>query len=1361
MAVGNTIGKLTAEPMLPKTTPAGSGNPPEKKSWWSKWGDAVHTGLDILGAVPVIGIVADGANAAIYAAEGDYVNAAISGASAAANLIPGGGAAMKAGKAAVAVGKQVAKTAVKEGAEKIVKEGAEKVLKEGAEKVAKEGAEEVGEKAAKKAGSEAGGGAKGKGKKAKTCKSKTCALRPVNPILGIKFLDGLDDLDFELPAPLALPWQRSYFSDQLGNGWLGQGWSLPLSVRLRRRSDGLLLIDEQGREIELPEPSEGVAEFDHYEGISICNEANGRFRISSADGGTHQIFAPLELDSGDPLGERASYFPLVAMEDRNGNRVRILYDEGGLPAMLIDAANRWLALSFAAVEHALGAAGPRLRRVALLHGEPNSAGAWPANQIQPLVHYDYDAAGDLVRVLGPNGQTRREYVYNNHILVEHRVPGGVVARYEYDRYEPAGKVLRHSSNLGDSWQFTYLPLETVLTDDRGRQTRYLFNADEDLVGIVDPAGGHTQVEVNAWSRPTVVTDPIGRRTRYDYDAEGNVSAIVDASGARTQYQYDDRWALPIAITDANGSVTRYDYDAAGNLVRETNALGHATQYNHDARGLVVRITDAHGGRQHIAYDERGLPLSRTDCLGNTTRYGWDAYGNPHYVEEPDGSRTEYRYDASGRLLQAAHADGSSESYAYDEAGRLVAYTDRGGQVTRWELAADGLPLTRTDALGHRLSYQYDTARRLVVLTDENGAHFRFAYDAVGNLTGEQGFDGRVTFYRYDAAGNLSERRDLGIQPGPGVDLATAALPELLRTQYLRDVVGNVVEKITGRARDKRVARSRYGYDSVGRLVSAVNAGGRVEIVYDELGRLVAETTLSQGRTQTITHSYDALDNRIETRLPDGRCVNRAYYGPGYLHRIEVDGALVSEIERDVMQRETVRSQGALRSYYDYDVLGRLVGQRARKNSVEAKPSVDRRYIYDRAGNLNAMVDQRFGQTAYGYDPLGRITRANAERFAFDPAHNLVDASGRAVRGNRVATYEDKRFAYDTHGNLVEKRVGSHSVFRFDYDPEHQLELAHITRNGVEQQVSYGYDPFGRRSWKRDAFGITHFCWDGNQLLQEVRGERCLTYLYEADNSVPLAQLESALTPATQPAAAQARIHYFHADQIGLPRELTDADGRLLWRANYRAWGNTLTVEYPEAQPGVAPAAESLHQPIRFEGQYFDAETGLHYNRFRYYDPDIGRFVTQDPIGLWGGANTYQYAPNAQSWIDPWGLARCPKTSYPSWMKARKGTERHHIIPYHLKDHPVFQSSGLNINAAHNMMYLPRKDGGPGTKTRHSNFRLGDCHHSKYDNYMQNLLDDVQRQAKANKWDTARVQKELMDIAKTSRRELNAGRRTWP
>ncbi|TDR42424.1 RHS repeat-associated protein [Tahibacter aquaticus] len=1365
MAVGNTIGKLTTEPMLPQSTPAGSGNPPEKKSWWSKWGDVVHTGLDILGAVPVIGIVADGANAAIYAAEGDYVNAAISGASAAANLIPGGGAAMKAGKAAVAVGKQAIKATAKEGAEALAKKAAaelaEKAAKEAAEKAAKEGAEAAGKKAAKKAGSDAGGGVKGKGKKAKTCTSKTCVLRPVNPILGVKFLDGADDLDFNLPAPMALPWQRSYFSDQIGNGWLGQGWSLPLSVRLLRRRDGLVLVDEQGREIELPEPEIGEQEFDRYEEILLAREANGRFRVSSSDGATHQIFAPLELDAGDPLGERASYLPLVAIEDRNGNRVRLIYDGSGLPAQVFDAAGRVLGLHFENLAVAADAFAPRLRAVALLRGEPLANGSWPRERIEMLAGYEYSAEGDLVRVRGGGGAVRREYIYNNHILVEHSVPGAVVARYEYDQYSPAGKVIRHTSNLGDAWQFTYLAGETIVSDSLGRQTRYRFNADADLIGVINPAGGHTRVEVNAWSKPTRVTDPAGKATRYHYDAEGNVAAIVDASGARTQFQFDERWALPTAITDPNGAVTRYAYDAAGNLIRETNALGHVTAYNHDERGLLVRLVDAHGGRQKLEYDNRGLLLAHTDCVGHATRYGWDDYGNPVSIEHADGGRTEYVYDQNRRLQQIVYPDGSRESYAYDAAGRMVATTDTGGQVTRWELAPDGLPVTRTDSLGHRFSYQYDVARRLVVLTDENGAFFRFAYDVNDNLIGEQGFDGRVTLYRYDAAGALLERRDLGLQPGPGVNLADDSIPELLRTQYLRDPAGNVIEKITGRARDKRVATSKYTYDAVGRVLSAINGSGHVHLAYDELGRLVGETTQSLGRSQTIEHRYDALDNRIESTLPDGRRVTQHYYGPGYLHRIELDGTLISEIERDVMQRETVRSQGALTSYFDYDAMGRRIGQRARKNGVSAPENIARRYVYDRAGNLQAMSDQRFGQVSYSYDAIGRVTRANAERFAFDPAHNLVEAAGQVVRGNRLAAYEDKRFVYDTHGNLVEKRVGGHTRLRLDYDPEHQLEAVQIERNGVAQQVSYGYDAFGRRCWKRDSFGLTHFCWDGNHLLQETRGDRCLTYLYEPDSSVPVAQLESLAVDAAARPDRPARVRYFHTDQIGAPRELTESDGSISWRANYRAWGNTLVVEYLEPAAAVALQGEPVHQPIRFEGQYFDAETGLHYNRFRYYDPDIGRFVSQDPISVWGGSNTYQYAPNAQGWIDPWGLARCPKASYPSWMKAKKGMERHHIIPYHLKDHPVFQSSGLNINAAHNMMYLPRKAGGAGTKTRHSYFRLGDCHHNKYDDYMQNVLDDVQRQAKTNKWDAQRLQKELMDIAKTSRRELNAGRKVWP
>ncbi|MBL8299990.1 MAG: RHS domain-containing protein [Rhodanobacteraceae bacterium] len=1310
MAVGNTIGKLTAEPMVPKSTPAGSANPPEKKSWWSKWGDAVHTGLDILGAVPVIGIVADGANAAIYAAEGDYVNAAISGASAAANLIPGGGAAMKAGKAAVAVGKQAAKTVAKEGAEVLV----ETAAKQGGKKVTKEVAEEGAEQAAKKAGSDAGGGVKGKGKKKKPCKNKPKVGKPVNPVLGIKFLSGREEVDFDLPAPLPLPWQRSYFSDQLGNGWLGQGWSLPLSWRLLRSPAGLLLVDEQGRETELSELDEGGSELDRYEGIRYSREANGRYRVNSLDCGLQRIFAPLELDSADPLGERAVYFPLVAIEDRNGNRIRIFYGEDGLPAQIIDAANRQLSLNFAWRVLPTGKQAALLTQVALLREVPDNQGTGQAAAVEVLVRYAYSEDGDLAQVYGRDGALWRTYAYRNHILVEHCVPGGLTSRYEYDQYTPAGRVLEHTTSVGEHWRFHYEQGLTRVVDVVGREVRYEYNTDEELTAVVDASGGRTQIELNAWGKPTAIIDPSGRATRYRYDAQGYKTAIIDPAGGRTEIEWDERWQLPSAIVDPTGARTQFAYDAAGNLVRKTDSLGHVTAYNHDERGLVVRVTDARGGKRTIDYDAFGQPLRHSDCLGRITLYEWDVYGRRVAQTQADGARTTFRYDARDNLLCVEYPDGSSDRYDYDEAGRLVRHVDAQGRESRYELHDDGLPRARIDALGHRLLYQYDASRRLVVLTNENGRYHRYAYDERNNIVAEQGFDGRVTRYYFDPSDHLVERRELGTRSGPGVELPDDNVPELLRTQYQRDAAGRIVEKVVARARDKRVVRTCFAYDPAGRVVEATADGsGTVQFTYDDEGRVVEQTTVTNGRTRAVQHQYDVLGNRIGTLLPDGRALRQEYYGPGYLHRISLDGDVLSEIERDAMQRETVRSQGALKSYFDYDVMGRRVEQHARKDGIGAQDQVARRYVYDRVGNLEAMSDRRFGQTIYAYDALDRLTRANTERFAFDPAHNLVEGDGAAWPDNRVTRYEDKRFAYDTHGNVVEKRIGDHTAMQFSYDPEHRLESVSIVRNGIKQNICYGYDALGRRSWKRDSFGTTEFVWDGNRLLQEVRNSRCLTYVYEPDGFVPLAQVES--TQTADGAETSAHIHYFHNDQIGLPRELSDKEGRITWRANYRAWGNTLLVENPEPDPA---RAEPVHQPLRFQGQYFDAETGLHYNCFRYYDPDIGRFVSQDPIGLFGGINTYQYAPNPAGWTDPLGLSTSSDAEILAKNLTDCGSARpssrhkaHHIVMSNSNDPKMkalrekMGKNGLDIdiNDARNGVWLPETSGDrlPGsTKTAH-------------------------------------------------------------
>jgi RHS repeat-associated protein len=169
--------------------------------------------------------------------------------------------------------------------------------------------------------------------------------------------------------------------------------------------------------------------------------------------------------------------------------------------------------------------------------------------------------------------------------------------------------------------------------------------------------------------------------------------------------------------------------------------------------------------------------------------------------------------------------------------------------------------------------------------------------------------------------------------------------------------------------------------------------------------------------------------------------------------------------------------------------------------------------------------------------------------------------------------------------------------------------------------------------------------------------------------------------------------------LGTPRELTDKNGDIRWSATYKAWGNTLKVEVIEDEA----AAVSIEQALRFQGQYFDAETGLHYNRHRYYDPDIGRFLSQDPIGLGGGENFYLYAPNPVHWIDPLGLAG--KTVYQkNWEEVYgplpKGYQVHHIIPKDAEQVAAAKKLCKNFNEHHvsNLIALPSSDAPKPLKT---------------------------------------------------------------
>ncbi|NWA32629.1 RHS domain-containing protein, partial [Pseudomonas sp. C6002] len=299
----------------------------------------------------------------------------------------------------------------------------------------------------------------------------------------------------------------------------------------------------------------------------------------------------------------------------------------------------------------------------------------------------------------------------------------------------------------------------------------------------------------------------------------------------------------------------------------------------------------------------------------------------------------------------------------------------------------------------------------------------------------------------------------------------------------------------------------------------------------------------------------------------------------------------------------------------------------------------RQYDYDKRGNLTRILDTRKGQHDYHYDPLDRLTRANhshdlQERFFHDPAGNLLmqDRVGPSVvKGNRLLMQGDRHYDYDAFGNLLRERRGraQQLVTEYSYDCQHRL-ISVTQPDGT--QASYRYDPFGRRIAKTIKSQTTEFFWQGDTLIAEHSADHHQSYLYEPNSFRPLALLKGYGPEDAKP------FHY-QLDHLGTPQELTAPDGEIVWSAHYRAYGQIAKLD-----------VNTVTNPLRFQGQYFDPESGLHYNRHRYYNPDIGRYLTPDPVKLAGGLNGYQYVPNPTGWVDPLGLS-CKATACPGQIVA--------------------------------------------------------------------------------------------------------------
>lgn len=1106
----------------------------------------------------------------------------------------------------------------------------------------------------------------------------TGAARSRNPVIIATGEKSLDQLDFELPGPIELEWRRQYRSgDARRDGWFGQGWSHPLATELWIEEDVTRYWDEQGREVALPALDVGQEHFQTYEQFTLSRPAPNHWALRHNQGLTHHF------RQRHPSQSR---LPLEVIQDRNRRRIVLQYDDGDFGGgfapnaapprahRLVDSAGRTLHLLWTDQRQlsqvVVEADNTRVVLARYAYSQPPSApGEWP----------------DLQSHTNPNGHTRT-FAWEQHLLVGYTLATGQRFANRYDRPLPSGKVIESlalDDGTGD-W-FDYNGRTTRVRDRLGRETVYVSNARQDLVAVHDAAGNVTRTDYDDEGRPAGSTDALGRSSSTTFDIRGNLTQMADAAGNATQVEYN-ALDLPVKLTDAMGGEWLRQYDERGNLIASTDPLGHTTLYEVDERGQVVGIIDALDKRKTLQWDDAGNLLAYTDCSGYTTRYAYDELGHLRSVTDALDQTTEHRFDPLGQLMQVTQPDGATHRYTWDGEGNLVRYVDPLGHATTWKYNGTGAPLVRVDALGHTLKYRYDDAGRLAVLTNENGEHTTFGYDLLDRLIDEIGFDGRHQRYSYNAAGELTHVVERG-----GSDFGPGKV-----TRFERDPLGRITFKHHLGEAAEHAASSRFAYDALGRLTSATNGWSKVTFAYDQLGQLLKETQAHAeaigGTVFEFRHQYDPLGNRTQTVLPGGRELNFLFYGSGHLHQANLDGQVISNFERDALHREVRRSQGALQSEFAYDLGGRLSAQRVKRASAPdvldpGLPAIEpfdfstlgparhfkdirkrmtgvieRHYRYDLNGQLVQWVDRERGLTRYRYDAAGRITRSQIslmrdwgvvgvpagapgnstgwpmaanERFHWDAASNplpdeVAQARGDVVRGNRLLVLQDARYIYDEHGNLIERLKGKRGSAaqvrtRFSWDAAHQMVAAEVAQGADEAATVrwfvYAYDALGRRVAKRPASGTPSvFGWDGDRIGVDRYGTQQTEYLYHpAGSFVPLAEVQDGV------------LHHLHTDHLGTPLEASDESGRITWQATYRA-GGALLVEQ----------AATIPQRIRSPGQQFDPETGLHYNRFRYFDPQAGRFISPDPIGLTGGLNTFAFARNPINWSDVLGLEPdCP------------------------------------------------------------------------------------------------------------------------
>ncbi|MEU5545757.1 RHS repeat-associated core domain-containing protein [Streptomyces sioyaensis] len=1037
-----------------------------------------------------------------------------------------------------------------------------------------------------------------------------------------------NERDLELPGLLPLILRRAYASHYAGGRLHGPGWSSTVDQRVEIDSQGIHYAGDDAQILHYPRPS--------HSGEQVHPEAGARWpltwdqetdliSIEDPDQGWTRYFAPTGAVTGLTRPTRA----ITELADRNGHRIAFVRDEVGTLTEIRHTGGYRVA-----VDALHTSAGLRIEGLRLLDGSGSNQGI-------TIVRYEYDSAGRLAGVVNSSGLPY-EYEYDDADRITTCIDrNGRCYAYVYDE---SGRVIRgigEEAHLSASFDYDVRQRVTTVTDSLGHATEYHYNEQQRVIKTVDPLGHTTLTAYDAAGRVIARTDEVNRTTAFDLDRHGDPVRITEPDGGTIELDYTELRQLA-AVRRGDTLLASFAYDARGNVLITTDAAGARTSRQYDDNGRLVSITDPLGQTRHTTTNPAGLITAITDAMGHTLHAAYDAFGRVVSCTDPLGATTRFEYRTEGETTRRIHPDGAVETWIHDPEGYVVEHRDQTAAVTRFEVGPFGQLVGRTLPDGEVQRFAYDTEQRLLSVT-ANGAAWRYRYDEAGHLVGETDFNGRSLAYQLDGSDQL-----LGTTDAAG---RTSA--------YTYDGLGRLVEH-----RNDDGTVTSLTYDESGLLKRIAGHGSVLEYTHDRVGRVLSETV--DGRTTTYT--YDALSRRTSRTTPSGLVSTWTYDANNQPADVTNPLGHLS-FAYDASGRETTRYLGSDAALTQtWDACDRLSAQAiwALDGTTKAADStytntLERTYGYRADGMPTVVTDQLRGRRNFGLTSAGRITRVDArswsESYAYDPLGNITHAhdtrmpdsatSGeRAYTGSLLRSAGRTFYEYDGQGRLVRTLVrtlsGQRREWHYTWNAEDQLVQVDTPGRGSWR---YTYDPLGRRLSKRRlseqgrqpaAIEETFFVWDGTQLIEQSGvladgSRRTLTWDWEPGAWKPLSQTER--TWRTNRAADQAsvdeRFYAIVTDLSGTVSELITPDGRIAWSDHADTWGLPLR--------GTGRAARAC--PLGRPGQYHDAESGLQYNYFRYYDPATGRYISSDPLGLNGGTNPHAYVPNPLFWIDPLGLAK--------------------------------------------------------------------------------------------------------------------------